>query len=420
MSGVVPVAVADESSSGGDSSQGASAPSAPAAPSVDADSSTGAFGSQQWPGLRWMNGTSADKSPKVGPIAPPAMNLPNRFAQIVSGDEGGPARLTVPREIQILSSDPPSSVGAAGSQSTPRPGAATGTAGQSSTPTVPNDSRGRTGTTSGQASAEASNSQSGQSAAAAQPPAPPDSDAVVVPAQKPYTIDLTKLVPPGVALGPPITIKNPLAELLPLDLYKPLLPQILPPPLVFLLNSISQRFQLASLLIAPALDFTVPPAIADALAPVFASDIVLPTFDITSPAAPGTVASPMTAGRPVRVPAPPNTHVPPAEIAPMGMDLPQSPLEFAEPPEAPAPAPTDVTPQPTSPPGDASATSETVAFRAGYSDYLRNAGLAQITAIAVPGAVAILLFAVGGGFLGYRQARAGHVIRAEGIGRFLR
>jgi hypothetical protein len=61
-----------------------------------------------------------------------------------------------------------------------------------------------------------------------------------------------------------------------------------------------------------------------------------------------------------------------------------------------------------------------VAFRAGYSEYLRNAGLAQITAIAVPGAVAILLFTVGGGFIGYRQARAGHVIRAERITRFLR
>ena len=61
-----------------------------------------------------------------------------------------------------------------------------------------------------------------------------------------------------------------------------------------------------------------------------------------------------------------------------------------------------------------------MAFRAGYSDYLRNAGVAQITAIAVPGAVAILLFSVGGGFIGYRQARAGHVIRAKGIARFLR
>jgi hypothetical protein len=210
--------------------------------------------------------------------------------------------------------------------------------------------------------------------------------------------------------------------LLPLDLYRPLLPQLLPPPLVLLLNSIAQRFQLASLFINPALDFVIPPAIADALSPVFASDIVLPNIDYGALAAAGTVDStPSSATRTVRegLSAPPN-RLPPPEIAPMGMDLPQSPLQSMDLPQAPAPAPADVTPQPTTPPNDTSGMSEPVAFRAGYSDYLRNAGLAQITAIAVPGAVAILLFAVGGGFLGYRQARAGHVIRTEGIGRFLR
>jgi hypothetical protein len=46
--------------------------------------------------------------------------------------------------------------------------------------------------------------------------------------------------------------------------------------------------------------------------------------------------------------------------------------------------------------------------------------MAQVTSLAVPGAAAILLFTVGGGFIGYRQARAGHVIRAEGISRFLK
>jgi len=98
----------------------------------------------------------------------------------------------------------------------------------------------------------------------------------------------------------------------------------------------------------------------------------------------------------------------------MGMDVVQAPalplsVDIAKPqppnsPQAPGVAPLN----------------DPVAYRAGYSDYLRNAGMAQITAIAVPGAVAILLFSLGGGFLGYRQARAGHVIRAEGITRFLR
>jgi hypothetical protein len=63
---------------------------------------------------------------------------------------------------------------------------------------------------------------------------------------------------------------------------------------------------------------------------------------------------------------------------------------------------------------------EQVEFRAGYSDYLRNAGMAQITSIALPGIAGILLVTMGGGVIGYRQARAGHVIRAEGIARFLR
>jgi hypothetical protein len=93
---------------------------------------------------------------------------------------------------------------------------------------------------------------------------------------------------------------------------------------------------------------------------------------------------------------------------PLAPDL-TSPPPIVEPPHWTSPAGNDVT-----------ALNDPVAFRAGYSDYLRNAGMAQITAIAVPGAAAILLFTLGGGFIGYRQARAGHVIRAEGMTRFLR
>jgi hypothetical protein len=64
--------------------------------------------------------------------------------------------------------------------------------------------------------------------------------------------------------------------------------------------------------------------------------------------------------------------------------------------------------------------SEPVAFRAGYDDYLRNAGMGEIAAVAAPGAAAILLLSAGGGFIGYRQARAGHLVRTEGLARFLR
>lgn len=103
----------------------------------------------------------------------------------------------------------------------------------------------------------------------------------------------------------------------------------------------------------------------------------------------------------------------------MGMDVSapasQQPLPLSlgvEQPQAP--------PAPPKPDSGVASLSDPVAYRAGYSDYLRNAGMAQITAIAVPGAAAILLFSLGGGFIGYRQARAGHVIRAEGLVRFLR
>jgi hypothetical protein len=97
----------------------------------------------------------------------------------------------------------------------------------------------------------------------------------------------------------------------------------------------------------------------------------------------------------------------------MGMDVPVAPAQGPTSPTGETAGP------PTAPHNEVSPLSEPVAFRAGYSDYLRNAGMAQITAIAVPGAVAILLFSLGGGFIGYRQARAGHIIRGEGITRFL-
>ena len=106
----------------------------------------------------------------------------------------------------------------------------------------------------------------------------------------------------------------------------------------------------------------------------------------------------------------------PPELGVMGMDVPQAP---ALPPARPAFEPPQP-PQAPNPADSITALSAPVAFRAGYSDYLRNAGMAQITAIAVPGAAAILIFTLGGGFIGYRQARAGHVIKAEGMTRFLR
>jgi hypothetical protein len=193
----------------------------------------------------------------------------------------------------------------------------------------------------------------------------------------------------GVPVGPIVTFKNPAPGAI--------LPQVLPPPLVLLLTVIANDVPLAGLVITPLLNATLPPLLANLLTNT------VPTLS------PGTVTPsvPSQAGPALLSVSGP----PPADLSPMGMDLPKSP--------GPTPPVSELPPLLTSPDNGVSALNEPVAFRAGYSDYLRNAGMAQITAIAVPGAVAILLFSLGGGFIGYRQARAGHIIRAEGITRFL-
>ncbi|MGH3643015.1 MAG: hypothetical protein ACRDUX_28785 [Mycobacterium sp.] len=58
-------------------------------------------------------------------------------------------------------------------------------------------------------------------------------------------------------------------------------------------------------------------------------------------------------------------------------------------------------------------------FRVGYGNYLRNAGIGQVAAIAVPGVTGILIITGAGGLLGYRQARAGRAVRATGTARFV-
>jgi hypothetical protein len=58
-------------------------------------------------------------------------------------------------------------------------------------------------------------------------------------------------------------------------------------------------------------------------------------------------------------------------------------------------------------------------FRVGYGNYLRNAGIGQVAAVAVPGVTGILIITGAGGLLGYRQARAGRAVRATGTARFV-
>lgn len=68
-----------------------------------------------------------------------------------------------------------------------------------------------------------------------------------------------------------------------------------------------------------------------------------------------------------------------------------------------------------------SGTSEVPAsFRVGYPQYLREAKVGEVAVFALPGVLGILALTALGGVVGYRQAKAGRVIRAAGTARFLR
>ena len=59
------------------------------------------------------------------------------------------------------------------------------------------------------------------------------------------------------------------------------------------------------------------------------------------------------------------------------------------------------------------------AVRLGYPEFLRDADFAEVAAVALPGLGGIIAITALGGFLGYRQAKAGYVPRAVGTARFL-
>ncbi|MUM18062.1 MULTISPECIES: hypothetical protein [unclassified Mycobacteroides] len=62
---------------------------------------------------------------------------------------------------------------------------------------------------------------------------------------------------------------------------------------------------------------------------------------------------------------------------------------------------------------------ETIAPRTGYTDYLRLTKTSEIAAVAIPGAAGIAMMTFIGAALGYRQAKAGHTVRASAAARFL-
>jgi hypothetical protein len=60
-----------------------------------------------------------------------------------------------------------------------------------------------------------------------------------------------------------------------------------------------------------------------------------------------------------------------------------------------------------------------VAGRTGYPEYLRDADVADVAVVALPGVAGILGITALGGFLGYRQAKVGFILRAAGSARLL-
>lgn len=319
-------------------------------------SPVGGFRLPQWSGLPG-SGNSALGQYTVGPIAPPVMNLP---------------KLLVPTSLSPNVS----------SMMLPGPATSGLNAPASAPLTVPAPNPGPSALLTSADTSLPDNLQT------ADPPTPPPAISV--------------LPVPRVPVGQPVKIDNSLPDQLPIDLQNPIVPQLLPPPLVLILMAVAERVPLAGLVITPVLTAKIPQFIPELL-----SATMVPTLSLGPVAPAATVPNVSSLAKPASLSDP-------TELGVMGMDVPQAP-ELT-----PAP-PTVEPPHWTSPSGNGlTALSDPVAFRSGYSDYLRNAGMAQITAIAVPGAAAILLFTFCGGFIGYRQARAGHVIKAEGMTRFLR
>jgi hypothetical protein len=70
-------------------------------------------------------------------------------------------------------------------------------------------------------------------------------------------------------------------------------------------------------------------------------------------------------------------------------------------------------------PGGTSAPMGRPAVRQGYPQYLRTAGVGELTAVALPGVLGLLAATASGSVVGYRQANSGRHLREDAV-RFLR
>ncbi|WP_233213615.1 hypothetical protein [Mycobacterium hubeiense] len=149
----------------------------------------------------------------------------------------------------------------------------------------------------------------------------------------------------------------------------------------------------------PSAPVEVPePVIPDAVAALPPAAVAVPIVPLAPIVTLPVIIAPSLGTGGAGEPAPPAGPSQPA--APRPIDV--------EPPQRPNPLPAND--------GDIAALSES--FRIGYPDYLRTAQISQLMAVALPGVAGILILTGAGGFVGYRQAKAGHTIR-PGSARFM-
>ena len=154
-----------------------------------------------------------------------------------------------------------------------------------------------------------------------------------------------------------------------------------------------------------------------------------------------TVTPPLTqlaGGAAVRLPAAdliaagPTSDGPPSDGSAAGASAPAAspaaPVAVAAPgpPAQRPPARADAAPLSAGPPDRSSGPPQTnpvgqppEAVRLGYPEYLRQASITELAAVALPGLAALAGLTALGGLLGYRQAKAGYLLRTAGAGRFL-
>lgn len=135
----------------------------------------------------------------------------------------------------------------------------------------------------------------------------------------------------------------------------------------------------------------------------------------------GEHAPPAATGEPATLEMPPLIGLPPvfeAPLRPVGGPNSSTPAESG-------PGRGNPVKEPTAgrerlPASVGSGTEAPPSFRVGYPQYLREAKIGEVAALALPGFAGLLALTALGGLLGYRQAKAGHGVRAAGTARFLR